>query len=155
MKIHLRTELIKTCWGLTTFKEPCLFSTDEILLRYSLILQDSSWVFGLFSAYKHNSSCLTFSVFIFLSFFPPLLRLWRQRQTVFGLVMLLILLSIAYHIEGPHQKVTDLLMCCEFKNTIATVCDVTSLLQLQRRCLINYCNRVLKGTYFMRFFKSI
>ncbi|XP_035999319.1 vacuole membrane protein 1 isoform X4 [Fundulus heteroclitus] len=32
------------------------------------------------------------------------LRLWHQRQTVFGLVMILILLSIAYRIEGPHQK---------------------------------------------------
>ncbi|XP_021173544.2 vacuole membrane protein 1 isoform X6 [Fundulus heteroclitus] len=31
-------------------------------------------------------------------------RLWHQRQTVFGLVMILILLSIAYRIEGPHQK---------------------------------------------------
>ncbi|XP_029303550.1 vacuole membrane protein 1-like isoform X6 [Cottoperca gobio] len=31
-------------------------------------------------------------------------RLWRQRQTVFGLLILLILLSIAYCIEGTHQK---------------------------------------------------
>ncbi|KAM4547091.1 vacuole membrane protein 1-like isoform 1-T1 [Fundulus diaphanus] len=31
-------------------------------------------------------------------------RLWHQRQTMFGLVMILILLSIAYRIEGPHQK---------------------------------------------------
>ncbi|KAM4545622.1 vacuole membrane protein 1-like isoform 1-T2 [Odontesthes bonariensis] len=31
-------------------------------------------------------------------------RLWQQRQTVFGLLILLILLSIAYHIEGAHQK---------------------------------------------------
>uniref|UniRef100_A0A3Q2GJU4 Vacuole membrane protein 1 n=1 Tax=Cyprinodon variegatus TaxID=28743 RepID=A0A3Q2GJU4_CYPVA len=33
-----------------------------------------------------------------------ILRLWHQRQMVFGLVMLLMLLSIAYRIEGPHQK---------------------------------------------------
>ncbi|XP_042355703.1 vacuole membrane protein 1-like isoform X2 [Plectropomus leopardus] len=31
-------------------------------------------------------------------------RLWQQRQTVFGLLILLILLSIAYCIEGTHQK---------------------------------------------------
>lgn len=31
-------------------------------------------------------------------------RLWQQRQTVFGLLILLILLSIAYRIEGAHQK---------------------------------------------------
>ncbi|XP_072231599.1 vacuole membrane protein 1-like isoform X1 [Leuresthes tenuis] len=31
-------------------------------------------------------------------------RLWQQRQTVFGLLILLILLSIAYRIEGSHQK---------------------------------------------------
>ncbi|KAM8741892.1 vacuole membrane protein 1-like isoform 1-T3 [Acanthopagrus schlegelii] len=31
-------------------------------------------------------------------------RLWHQRQTVFGLLILLILLSIAYCIEGTHQK---------------------------------------------------
>ncbi|XP_054873433.1 vacuole membrane protein 1-like isoform X2 [Amphiprion ocellaris] len=31
-------------------------------------------------------------------------RLWQQRQTVFGLLILLILLSIAYRIEGTHQK---------------------------------------------------
>ncbi|XP_067350738.1 vacuole membrane protein 1-like isoform X1 [Channa argus] len=31
-------------------------------------------------------------------------RLWRQRQTVFGLLILLSLLSIAYIIEGTHQK---------------------------------------------------
>ncbi|TMS14312.1 Vacuole membrane protein 1 [Larimichthys crocea] len=31
-------------------------------------------------------------------------RLWQQRQTVFGLLILLILLSIAYCIEGAHQK---------------------------------------------------
>uniref|UniRef100_UPI0037E7D496 vacuole membrane protein 1-like isoform X2 n=1 Tax=Semicossyphus pulcher TaxID=241346 RepID=UPI0037E7D496 len=31
-------------------------------------------------------------------------RLWQQRQTVFGLLILLILLSIAYCIEGSHQK---------------------------------------------------
>nr|XP_033492643.1 vacuole membrane protein 1-like isoform X3 [Epinephelus lanceolatus] len=30
--------------------------------------------------------------------------LWQQRQTVFGLLILLILLSIAYCIEGTHQK---------------------------------------------------
>ncbi|XP_037604325.1 vacuole membrane protein 1-like isoform X2 [Sebastes umbrosus] len=33
-----------------------------------------------------------------------LLRLWQQRQTVFGLLILLLLLSIAYCIEGTHQK---------------------------------------------------
>uniref|UniRef100_A0A3B3X7Z0 Uncharacterized protein n=1 Tax=Poecilia mexicana TaxID=48701 RepID=A0A3B3X7Z0_9TELE len=91
-----------------------------------------------------------FSLELFITLKGWMWRLWHQRQTVFGLVMLLILFSIAYHIEGPHQKVTDLLMCCECKNTIATVCDVTSLLQLQRRCMTNYCNRVLKGTYFVR-----
>ncbi|XP_030602294.1 vacuole membrane protein 1-like isoform X2 [Archocentrus centrarchus] len=32
------------------------------------------------------------------------LQLWQQRQTVFGLLILLILLSIAYRIEGAHQK---------------------------------------------------
>ncbi|XP_069003131.1 vacuole membrane protein 1-like isoform X2 [Embiotoca jacksoni] len=31
-------------------------------------------------------------------------RLWQLRQTVFGLLILLILLSIAYRIEGTHQK---------------------------------------------------
>ncbi|KAM7374794.1 hypothetical protein PAMP_007431 [Pampus punctatissimus] len=31
-------------------------------------------------------------------------RLWQQRQTVFGLLILLILLSIAYLFEGTHQK---------------------------------------------------
>uniref|UniRef100_A0A671V122 Vacuole membrane protein 1 n=1 Tax=Sparus aurata TaxID=8175 RepID=A0A671V122_SPAAU len=31
-------------------------------------------------------------------------RLWHQRQTVFGLLILLILLSIAYCIDGTHQK---------------------------------------------------
>ncbi|XP_034406159.1 vacuole membrane protein 1-like isoform X2 [Cyclopterus lumpus] len=31
-------------------------------------------------------------------------RLWQQRQTVFGLLILLILLLIAYCIEGTHQK---------------------------------------------------
>ncbi|XP_071754433.1 vacuole membrane protein 1-like isoform X2 [Centroberyx gerrardi] len=31
-------------------------------------------------------------------------RLWQQRQTAFGLLVLLILLSIAYRIEGTHQK---------------------------------------------------
>ncbi|XP_022601627.1 vacuole membrane protein 1 isoform X2 [Seriola dumerili] len=31
-------------------------------------------------------------------------RLWQQRQTVFGLLILLILLSIAYRVEGTHQK---------------------------------------------------
>lgn len=31
-------------------------------------------------------------------------RLWHQRQTVLGLLILLILLSIAYCIEGTHQK---------------------------------------------------
>nr|XP_046267783.1 vacuole membrane protein 1-like isoform X5 [Scatophagus argus] len=31
-------------------------------------------------------------------------RLWQQRQTVFGLLILLILLSIAYCTEGTHQK---------------------------------------------------
>uniref|UniRef100_I3KLW3 Vacuole membrane protein 1 n=1 Tax=Oreochromis niloticus TaxID=8128 RepID=I3KLW3_ORENI len=31
-------------------------------------------------------------------------RLWQQRQTVFGLLILLILLSIAYRIEGAHTK---------------------------------------------------
>uniref|UniRef100_A0A8C4DRV4 Vacuole membrane protein 1 n=1 Tax=Dicentrarchus labrax TaxID=13489 RepID=A0A8C4DRV4_DICLA len=31
-------------------------------------------------------------------------RLWQQRQTVFGLLILLILLSIAYCIEGTHQE---------------------------------------------------
>ncbi|XP_008283060.1 vacuole membrane protein 1 [Stegastes partitus] len=31
-------------------------------------------------------------------------RLWQQRQTVVGLLILLILLSIAYRIEGTHQK---------------------------------------------------
>ncbi|CAJ1064617.1 vacuole membrane protein 1-like isoform X1 [Xyrichtys novacula] len=31
-------------------------------------------------------------------------RLWQQRQTVFGLLILLFLLSIAYCIEGTHQK---------------------------------------------------
>ncbi|KAK2828826.1 hypothetical protein Q5P01_019860 [Channa striata] len=31
-------------------------------------------------------------------------RLWQQRQTVFGLLILLSLLSIAYSIEGSHQK---------------------------------------------------
>ncbi|XP_068457347.1 vacuole membrane protein 1-like isoform X2 [Clinocottus analis] len=31
-------------------------------------------------------------------------RLWQQRQTVFGLLILLILLFIAYCIEGTHQK---------------------------------------------------
>ncbi|XP_041657953.1 vacuole membrane protein 1-like isoform X2 [Cheilinus undulatus] len=31
-------------------------------------------------------------------------RLWQQRQTVFGLLILLILLYIAYCIEGAHQK---------------------------------------------------
>ncbi|XP_054481675.1 vacuole membrane protein 1-like [Anoplopoma fimbria] len=33
-----------------------------------------------------------------------LLRLWQQRQTVFGLLILLILLFIAYCFEGAHQK---------------------------------------------------
>uniref|UniRef100_A0A3Q4I017 Vacuole membrane protein 1 n=1 Tax=Neolamprologus brichardi TaxID=32507 RepID=A0A3Q4I017_NEOBR len=31
-------------------------------------------------------------------------RLWQQRQTVFGLLILLILLSIAYRIEGAHTQ---------------------------------------------------
>ncbi|XP_044226325.1 vacuole membrane protein 1-like isoform X2 [Thunnus albacares] len=31
-------------------------------------------------------------------------RLWQQRQTVFGLLILFILLSIAYLFEGTHQK---------------------------------------------------
>ncbi|CAN9501573.1 unnamed protein product [Ophioblennius macclurei] len=31
-------------------------------------------------------------------------RLWQQRQTVFGLLILLILFVIAYRIEGAHQK---------------------------------------------------
>lgn len=31
-------------------------------------------------------------------------RLWQQRQTVFGLLTLLILLSIAYRIEGAHTQ---------------------------------------------------
>uniref|UniRef100_A0A667YHS7 Vacuole membrane protein 1 n=1 Tax=Myripristis murdjan TaxID=586833 RepID=A0A667YHS7_9TELE len=31
-------------------------------------------------------------------------RLWQQRQTAFGLLVLFILLSIAYRIEGTHQK---------------------------------------------------
>lgn len=42
------------------------------------------------------------------SFSPsPSPRLWHQRQTVLGLLILLILLSIAYCIEGTHQKVTE------------------------------------------------
>ncbi|XP_032431970.1 vacuole membrane protein 1 isoform X1 [Xiphophorus hellerii] len=45
-----------------------------------------------------------FSLELFITLKAWMWRLWRQRQTVFGLVMLLILLSIAYHIEGPHQK---------------------------------------------------
>ncbi|KAJ4930015.1 hypothetical protein JOQ06_019031, partial [Pogonophryne albipinna] len=31
-------------------------------------------------------------------------RLWEQRQTLFGLLILLILLLIAYSVEGTHQK---------------------------------------------------
>ncbi|KAK1882656.1 Vacuole membrane protein 1 [Dissostichus eleginoides] len=31
-------------------------------------------------------------------------RLWEQRQTLFGLLILLILLLVAYSIEGTHQK---------------------------------------------------
>uniref|UniRef100_A0A672G094 Vacuole membrane protein 1 n=1 Tax=Salarias fasciatus TaxID=181472 RepID=A0A672G094_SALFA len=31
-------------------------------------------------------------------------RLWQQRQTVFGLLILLILFILAYRIEGTHQK---------------------------------------------------
>uniref|UniRef100_A0A3B3ULI2 Vacuole membrane protein 1 n=1 Tax=Poecilia latipinna TaxID=48699 RepID=A0A3B3ULI2_9TELE len=45
-----------------------------------------------------------FSLELFITLKGWMWRLWHQRQTVFGLVMLLILLSIAYHIEGPHQK---------------------------------------------------
>ncbi|XP_010774145.1 vacuole membrane protein 1-like [Notothenia coriiceps] len=33
-------------------------------------------------------------------------RIWEQRQTLFGLLILLILLLIAYSVEGTHQKVT-------------------------------------------------
>uniref|UniRef100_A0A3B3YLG3 Vacuole membrane protein 1 n=1 Tax=Poecilia mexicana TaxID=48701 RepID=A0A3B3YLG3_9TELE len=45
-----------------------------------------------------------FSLELFITLKGWMWRLWHQRQTVFGLVMLLILFSIAYHIEGPHQK---------------------------------------------------
>uniref|UniRef100_A0A665VDV2 Vacuole membrane protein 1 n=1 Tax=Echeneis naucrates TaxID=173247 RepID=A0A665VDV2_ECHNA len=31
-------------------------------------------------------------------------RIWQQKQTVFGLLILLILLSIAYFVDGTHQK---------------------------------------------------
>ncbi|KAF7666267.1 hypothetical protein LDENG_00113320 [Lucifuga dentata] len=31
-------------------------------------------------------------------------RLWQQRQTAFGLLILFIILTIAYYIEGTHQK---------------------------------------------------
>lgn len=39
--------------------------------------------------------------------YSPSPRLWQQRQTVFGLLILLVLLSIAYRIEGTHQKVNE------------------------------------------------
>ncbi|XP_070773239.1 vacuole membrane protein 1-like isoform X3 [Enoplosus armatus] len=46
--------------------------------------------------------CFTLELLITLK--EWIYRLWQQRQTVFGLLILLILLSIAYCIEGTHQK---------------------------------------------------
>lgn len=42
-------------------------------------------------------------ILVLLSF-----RLWQHRQTALGLLILLILLFIAYRIDGAHQKVTAL-----------------------------------------------
>ncbi|XP_044078209.1 vacuole membrane protein 1-like isoform X6 [Siniperca chuatsi] len=50
----------------------------------------------------HTLHCFTLELLITLK--EWICRLWQQRQTVFGLLILLFLLSIAYCIEGTHQK---------------------------------------------------
>ncbi|XP_059207522.1 vacuole membrane protein 1-like isoform X4 [Centropristis striata] len=45
-----------------------------------------------------------FTLELLITLKESLWRLWQQRQTVFGLLILLILLFIAYCIEGTHQK---------------------------------------------------
>ncbi|CAM9096024.1 unnamed protein product, partial [Lampetra planeri] len=45
-----------------------------------------------------------FSLELLVSIKEWIWRLWQQRQTVFGLLILLILLFITYRIEGTHQK---------------------------------------------------
>uniref|UniRef100_A0A672ZG03 Vacuole membrane protein 1 n=1 Tax=Sphaeramia orbicularis TaxID=375764 RepID=A0A672ZG03_9TELE len=45
-----------------------------------------------------------FSLELLITLKDWICRLWQQRQTVFALLILLILLSIAYCVEGTHQK---------------------------------------------------